>query len=184
MRGSILEGSKMVFSSPKRRDKLWGPPRLVGVELVSAEVKNDCSYVLIVPICPHVVERGRFTLCFLIASYWEMSARCLTVAVTWVSLALFLVSVCDVRPHLNHDIQRSLCILTTLHRSYVHEALWWNIVAQRMCVSARSRNEPVNRATRVTAEQRITNHSASETNRSCGESRRRLLAGRPGFCLR
>jgi hypothetical protein len=166
MRGSILGRSKIVFSSPKRRDKLWGPPRLVGVERASVEVKNDWSYITTARVRPHVVERDSFTLCFLITSYWEMSARYLTMAVTWVSVALFLVYVCNVRPHLNHVIQRSLCILSSFQGSYVDEAQWWHIVAQRTCVSARSRSEPVNRAARATAEQqRITNHSASETNK-------------------
>jgi hypothetical protein len=49
------------FSSSKRRDKLWGPPRQVGVERVSVEVKNDWSYISTIPIRPHV-ERDNFTL--------------------------------------------------------------------------------------------------------------------------
>jgi len=68
----------MLFSSPKRLDKLWRPLRLVGVERASAEVKNKWSYISTVPIRPHVVERDNFTLCCLITSYWEMSTRYMT----------------------------------------------------------------------------------------------------------
>ena len=77
MRGSILGSNKMFFSSPKRRDKLWVPPIIVGVERVSAEVKNEWSYISTVPIRPHV-ERHNFTLFFLITSYWEISACYMT----------------------------------------------------------------------------------------------------------
>jgi len=34
-------------------------------------------------------------------------------ALTWMSLALFLVPVCNVRPHLSHVIKRSPSILST-----------------------------------------------------------------------
>jgi len=34
MRGSILGSNKIFFSTPKRQDKLWGSPRIVGVELL------------------------------------------------------------------------------------------------------------------------------------------------------
>jgi hypothetical protein len=78
MRGSILGSSKIFFSS-KPRDKLWGQPRLVVVERASAEVKNEWSCISTVCLRPHVVERDKFTLCFLIISYWEMSARYMTV---------------------------------------------------------------------------------------------------------
>jgi len=44
--------------------------------------------------------------------------------------------------------------------------MWWHIVAQRTCVSACSRSDPVNRAARATAEQQgIANRSAAENNR-------------------
>jgi len=43
--------------------------------------------------------------------------------------------------------------------------MWWHIVPQRTCVSARSRSDPVNRAARTTAEQQgIANRSAAENN--------------------
>jgi len=50
----------------------------VGVERASAEVKNEWNYISTIPIRPHVVERDNFTLCFLITSCWEMSARYVT----------------------------------------------------------------------------------------------------------
>jgi len=77
MRCSILDSNKIFFSFPKRRDKLWGSPRIVGVERVTAEVKNEWSYILTVPLRPHV-ERNNFTLCVLIISYWKISARYMT----------------------------------------------------------------------------------------------------------
>jgi hypothetical protein len=104
MRGSILNSNKIFFSSPKRRDKLWGPLRLVGVERASAEVKNEWSYIS-TPYTPSCRGEGQlYSLLFKNIILGNVSTPH-DDAGTWVSLASFLVPVCNIRPHLNHVIQ-------------------------------------------------------------------------------
>jgi len=107
------------------------------------------------------VERDNFTLCFFITSFWEMSAIYMTM----------LLHGCHSRYFLCPFTILGLTWITLFRDHPVYWApdsvlMWWYIVAQRTCVSARSRSEPVNRAARSTAEQQgIANPSAAESNR-------------------